>query len=170
LAVDVGVDGGREGLKSFDPSTLPANPSPDLFYRHHVSLLSAIGKVRARREVIFALAERNVRARYKPPALGMAWALLSPVPQVVPFIQNFLPGDGVPRRPSPLRHLRLRRHSVLDLLQSRGIRHRQRAEHDAARPATGLDAPRYRGVRAVIFFVIGNISVKRLEVGFADIS
>lgn len=99
MAVDVGVDGGREGLKSFDPSTLPANPSPDLFYRHHVSLPSAIGKVWARREVIFALAERDVRAGYQQPALGMAWALLSPVPQVVRFIQIFLPGEGVPRRP-----------------------------------------------------------------------
>jgi len=89
LAVDVGGDGDREGLKIFDPSTLPASPSPDLFYRHHVSLPSAIGKVWSRREVIFALAERDVRASYKQAALGMAWALLSPVLQVVLFTLIF---------------------------------------------------------------------------------
>ena len=89
MAVDFGGDSDYEGLKIFDPSTLPANPSPDLFYRHHVSLASAIGKVWSRREVIFALAERDVRASYKQAALGMAWAFISPVLQVILFTLIF---------------------------------------------------------------------------------
>jgi lipopolysaccharide transport system permease protein len=72
-------------LKLFDSSTLPENPPRESFYRHHVSLFSALSRTWARREVIFALAERDVRAAYKQAALGMGWALLSPIIQVLLF-------------------------------------------------------------------------------------
>jgi lipopolysaccharide transport system permease protein len=72
-------------LQLFDPSALPDDPPRDTFYRHRVPLVRALFKTWTRREVIFALAERDVRASYKQAALGMGWALLSPVLQIVLF-------------------------------------------------------------------------------------
>ena len=72
-------------LKLFDSSTLPDNPPRQDFYRHRVPLPVALRKTWGRREVIWALAERDVRASYKQAALGMGWALLSPVIQVLLF-------------------------------------------------------------------------------------
>jgi len=90
LAVDpdVGAPQG-EGLRVFDPATLPDAPPLESFYRHRVSIPSAVRQMWGRREVIFALAERDVRASYKQAALGMGWALLSPVLQVVLFTLIF---------------------------------------------------------------------------------
>jgi ABC-2 type transport system permease protein/lipopolysaccharide transport system permease protein len=42
-----------------------------------------------RREIIFALAERDVRATYKQAVLGLGWALIGPVLQVVLFTLIF---------------------------------------------------------------------------------
>jgi len=91
LVIEAGDVGGTKpgGLRLFDPSTLPDSPPPGSFYKHRVPLLTAIRRVFARREVIFALAERDVRASYKQAALGMGWALLSPVIQILLFTLIF---------------------------------------------------------------------------------
>ena len=77
---------GRFGkLEIFDSSALPENPPRQSFYRHRVPLPLALRRTWARREVIFALAERDVRASYKQAALGMGWALISPIIQITLF-------------------------------------------------------------------------------------
>jgi ABC-type polysaccharide/polyol phosphate export permease len=72
-------------LKLFDSSTLPDNPPRESFYRLRVPLPGALRLMFGRREVIWALAERDVRATYKQAALGMGWALLSPIIQITLF-------------------------------------------------------------------------------------
>jgi ABC-type polysaccharide/polyol phosphate export permease len=90
LAVEpIAAPGEASGLIIYDPSLLPENPPPENFYRHSVFIPTAIKKMWKRREVIFALAERDVRASYKQAALGMGWALVSPVLQVVVFTLIF---------------------------------------------------------------------------------
>ena len=76
-------------LKIFDSSTLPENPPAESFYRHRVPLFGALRQTWKHREVMWALAERDVRANYKQAALGMGWALLSPVLQIVLFTLLF---------------------------------------------------------------------------------
>lgn len=90
LVSDTGVievDGGT--LTIVDPASLPSDPSPDNFYRHRVNLVQAARKAWARREVGFALAERDVRSSYKQAKLGMLWAVVSPLLQVILFTLIF---------------------------------------------------------------------------------
>jgi len=79
-AGDPGVIG---GLTLIDAATIADEPAPDTFYRHRVQLFPALREMWRRREIIFALAERDIRASYKQAALGMFWALISPVLQVI---------------------------------------------------------------------------------------
>jgi ABC-2 type transport system permease protein/lipopolysaccharide transport system permease protein len=78
-----------DGLRLFDPKDLPDSPPADQFYRHPFSFLRSIREAWGYRDVVFALAERDVRVSYKQAALGMAWALLSPVLQIVIFTLIF---------------------------------------------------------------------------------
>ncbi len=78
-----------EGLVITDPATVASEPPPDSFYSHRVQLFPAIWAMWARREIAVALAERDIRASYKQAALGMFWALLSPVLTVVLFTLIF---------------------------------------------------------------------------------
>ncbi len=67
-------------LKVFDPSTVPAKPPPELLrYRHRPGFFSSLRELWNRREITYTLAERDIRANYKDAALGILWALLTPV-------------------------------------------------------------------------------------------
>ena len=79
----------RTQLRIFDATLLPDSPPADSFYRHRVGLFYALSSTWRNREVIWALAERDVRASYKQAALGMGWALLSPVLQIGLFTLLF---------------------------------------------------------------------------------
>jgi ABC-2 type transport system permease protein/lipopolysaccharide transport system permease protein len=91
-----------EGLIIVDPDTIPSEPAPETFYRHRVPLFRALRATWGRREIVFALAERDVRTSYKQASLGMLWALISPVLQVVLFtlifshVKGLKPPAGVP--------------------------------------------------------------------------
>jgi ABC-type polysaccharide/polyol phosphate export permease len=90
VVVDDGVSGAQpDGLKIFDPREIPDNPPLESLYRHHVSFLGSVRDTWKHREVIYALAERDVRISYKQAALGMLWAILNPVLQVVIFTLIF---------------------------------------------------------------------------------
>lgn len=78
-----------EGLKLFDPKDVPDNPPPETFYQHRTSFLGSVRETWKYRGVIFALAERDVRISYKQAALGMLWAVLNPILQVVIFTLIF---------------------------------------------------------------------------------
>jgi len=70
-------DGGA--LKVFDVSLVPAEPPEELVYRHKPQFLRSAVELVRRGEVIFTLAERDIRAQYKQAFLGIAWALLTPL-------------------------------------------------------------------------------------------
>ena len=66
-------------LKIFDVSLVPADPPPELLYQHKPEMLRSARELFRRGEVIFTLAERDIRAQYKQAVLGVAWALLTPL-------------------------------------------------------------------------------------------
>jgi ABC-2 type transport system permease protein/lipopolysaccharide transport system permease protein len=90
------------GLLLVDPASVPDEPPPEIFYRHRVPLFPAIRDMFKRKGIIFALAERDVRASYKQATLGMGWALINPIIQVVLFtlifghVKSLDPLKGVP--------------------------------------------------------------------------
>jgi ABC-type polysaccharide/polyol phosphate export permease len=76
-------------LVEVDPSTVAAEPSPDIEYKHKVHFRTAIRTLWASREIIYTLAERDFRAQYKQATLGVLWAVLSPVATLVIFVIVF---------------------------------------------------------------------------------
>jgi ABC-type polysaccharide/polyol phosphate export permease len=62
-----------------DPSTVPAEPSADLMYKHRVRPIESLKTLWDHREIIYTLTERDFRAQYKQATLGILWAFISPV-------------------------------------------------------------------------------------------
>jgi ABC-type polysaccharide/polyol phosphate export permease len=66
-------------------SPVPEAPPSGPRYRHYVRLGSAMKALWARRELVLALAERDLRARYKQANFGFAWSLITPIALMVVF-------------------------------------------------------------------------------------
>ena len=65
------------------------------------SLLAALGELLARRELLWSLAARDIKVRYKQSVLGIGWAIAQPLSLTLLFTFVFarlvkLPTDGVP--------------------------------------------------------------------------
>jgi ABC-2 type transport system permease protein/lipopolysaccharide transport system permease protein len=65
--------------------SIPDRPPPALRYRQYVHLFSSLKTLWSRRELVWALAERDIRARYKQSNFGFGWALITPVATMVVF-------------------------------------------------------------------------------------
>lgn len=85
-----------------DVSTIPAEPPDDILYTHKAPLVASVRNLWAHREIMYTLAERDFRVQYKQAALGVAWAVLSPVLTLAIFVVVFsqlksqFPTQGVP--------------------------------------------------------------------------
>jgi ABC-type polysaccharide/polyol phosphate export permease len=66
-------------------AAVPQEPPADLIYRHHARFLTSVRDLWASRDIIYTLAERDIRAQYKQATLGLAWALIAPVAMLVIF-------------------------------------------------------------------------------------
>ena len=66
-------------------SPVPEAPPSGPRYRHYVRLGFSIKALWSRRELIWALAERDLRARYKQANFGFAWSLITPIALMVVF-------------------------------------------------------------------------------------
>ena len=65
------------------------SPPHDLWFRRRIKLRHAFGDVWRFRELIWSLAERDYRSRYKQALLGIAWSVLTPVLMMVVFTVVF---------------------------------------------------------------------------------
>lgn len=65
--------------------SVPEAPPSGARYRHRVRLISSMKALWSRRELVLALAERDLRARYKQANFGFAWSLITPIALMVVF-------------------------------------------------------------------------------------
>ena len=72
--------------------TLPAEGTPDLteppaeiLFRRRHTLRGALRELRSYDELMFSLAERDLRTRYKQAGLGVAWAVITPLLLMLAF-------------------------------------------------------------------------------------
>ena len=92
----------RKQMIVTDLSSITAEPPEDIEYNHNVPIMVSIRNLWAHREIMFTLAERDFRVQYKQAALGVAWAVLSPVATLVIFVVVFshlksqFPTQGIP--------------------------------------------------------------------------
>jgi len=87
-----------------DPSSLPDEPPAAQIYHHHARLRSSLTALWASRDIIFTLAERDVRAQYKQATLGILWALIAPLAMLAIFTIIFSRTKvyGIPGIPYPI--------------------------------------------------------------------
>jgi ABC-2 type transport system permease protein/lipopolysaccharide transport system permease protein len=64
-------------------------PPPEIRYRRVVHLGGALRELFQFRELIFTIAERDIRARYKQSSLGMSWSVITPVLLMIVFTLFF---------------------------------------------------------------------------------
>jgi ABC-2 type transport system permease protein/lipopolysaccharide transport system permease protein len=76
-------------MKASEGSALPTEPPPHLIYRHETRLRASLSDLWASRDIIYTLAERDIRAQYKQATLGLLWALIAPMAMLGIFIVIF---------------------------------------------------------------------------------
>ena len=64
-------------------------PGREIWFKHRVSVRRAFAEFWEFRPLIRALAERDIRVRYKQAVLGLAWAVLTPVVMMLAFTLVF---------------------------------------------------------------------------------
>ncbi|WP_354639011.1 ABC transporter permease [Kitasatospora camelliae] len=72
------VDDERES-QAETRSRIPDGPPPELVFKRRLRPVQVAHELWAARELVRALAERDLRARYKQAVLGFAWAVLTPL-------------------------------------------------------------------------------------------
>jgi ABC-type polysaccharide/polyol phosphate export permease len=97
-AQDKGEDIAVEGTQP------PSEPPSHSIYRHQARLRTSLTELWASRDIIFTLAERDIRAQYKQATLGLAWALLFPLAMLGIFTIIFsrTKSQGIPGIPYPI--------------------------------------------------------------------
>ncbi|PBC71372.1 ABC-2 type transport system permease protein/lipopolysaccharide transport system permease protein [Streptomyces sp. TLI_235] len=71
------VDG--RGTEPAAETAVPEGPPPELLFKRRLRPAQTARELWAARELVRALAERDLRARYKQAVLGFAWAVLTPL-------------------------------------------------------------------------------------------
>lgn len=72
-------------LQITDTSTVPDEPPPELVYSHRPRLLASAREAWRHRDVMYTIAERDIRVSYKQQVLGFGWAVLTPLMTLVIF-------------------------------------------------------------------------------------
>jgi ABC-2 type transport system permease protein/lipopolysaccharide transport system permease protein len=67
----------------------PAEPRPEIWFHRKVRLRTSVRELWAFRKLVYTLAERDIRVRYKQAVLGIAWALITPVVMMILFTLVF---------------------------------------------------------------------------------
>jgi ABC-type polysaccharide/polyol phosphate export permease len=91
-------------LHAVDASSMPTEPPSQLIYRHQAQLGPSLRALWASRDIIFTLAERDIRAQYKQATLGLLWALIAPLAMLAIFTVIFSRTKtlGIPGIPYPI--------------------------------------------------------------------
>lgn len=63
----------------------PVEPDPATWYKHRVHMRRSLRTLWEYRDMIYTLAERDIRTSYKQAVLGFAWAFISPVMSLIVF-------------------------------------------------------------------------------------
>ncbi len=97
-ARDTGEDLVVEGVQ------IPSEPPNHTIYRHQARFRTSLKSLWASRDIIFTLAERDIRAQYKQATLGLLWALIFPLAMLGIFTIIFsrTASQGIPGIPYPI--------------------------------------------------------------------
>ncbi len=99
-----GAEHGAGEVMELEGVQLPAEPPGHLIYRHQARLRTSLSDLWASRDIIYTLAERDIRAQYKQATLGLLWALIFPLAMLGIFTIIFskTSTNGIPGIPYPI--------------------------------------------------------------------
>lgn len=85
-------------------TAVPAEPPSHLVYVHRARLMPTLRDLWSSRDIIYTLAERDIRAQYKQATLGLLWALIAPLAMLGIFTIIFsrTASLGIPGIPYPI--------------------------------------------------------------------
>jgi ABC-type polysaccharide/polyol phosphate export permease len=85
-------------------ASVAAEPPDHLVYRHQARVASSLRDLWISRDIIYTLAERDIRAQYKQATLGILWALIFPLAMLGIFTIIFsrTASQGIPGIPYPI--------------------------------------------------------------------
>ena len=85
-------------------SSMPTEPPSELIYHHQAQLIPSLKALWASRDIVYTLAERDIRAQYKQATLGLLWALIAPLAMLAIFTIIFsrTKSLGIPGIPYPI--------------------------------------------------------------------
>jgi len=75
----------RGELLHADAGARTDEPRPEIWFKRQVGLVPSLKELWRFRELVVTLAERDIRVRYKQAALGVAWALITPLLLMLAF-------------------------------------------------------------------------------------
>src|ERR1019366_5795966 len=83
---------------------VPTEPPEELIYRHHARTKTSLLALWESRDIVYTLAERDIRAQYKQATLGLLWALIAPLAMLAIFTIIFsrTKSLGIPGVPYPI--------------------------------------------------------------------
>jgi ABC-type polysaccharide/polyol phosphate export permease len=83
---------------------MPTEPPSELIYHHQAQLIPSLKALWASRDIVYTLAERDIRAQYKQATLGLLWALIAPLAMLAIFTIIFsrTKSLGIPGIPYPI--------------------------------------------------------------------
>lgn len=101
---DGGAHHGTGQIIETEGTLMPSEPPSQLIYRHEARLRTSLSSLWASRDIIFTLAERDIRAQYKQATLGFLWALIFPLAMLGIFTIIFsrTASQGIPGIPYPI--------------------------------------------------------------------
>jgi ABC-type polysaccharide/polyol phosphate export permease len=90
--------------REVDGLTMPEGPPEHLIYHHQAQLRPSLTALWESRDIVFTLAERDIRAQYKQATLGLLWALIAPLAMLGIFTIIFSRTKqlGIPGVPYPI--------------------------------------------------------------------
>ena len=91
-------------LQAVEVASMPTEPPSHLIYNHQSHLGPSLKALWASRDIIYTLAERDIRAQYKQATLGLLWALIAPLAMLAIFTVIFSRTKtlGIPGIPYPI--------------------------------------------------------------------
>jgi ABC-type polysaccharide/polyol phosphate export permease len=101
---DGGVPPHDGSLQALDVSSMPTEPPSHLIYNHQAQLGPSLKALWGSRDIVYTLAERDIRAQYKQATLGLLWALIAPLAMLAIFTVIFsrTKSLGIPGIPYPI--------------------------------------------------------------------
>src|SRR5213082_380784 len=82
-------------------ATEPVEPPRELWFRPKLTIRPALRELWEARGLVFTLAERDIRARYKQTFFGFAWAVITPLMLMLVFSVFLTKAAKIPHPGAP---------------------------------------------------------------------